>query len=139
MEYICGDIGIHVKYTWGIQEMYGNMWIYGYLWTYMKTYYADVEIYENTDDNSWFSSLGLEGVMVMEIKPNSIAEENNIQQGDVIIEMGKKEIQNVNDYSSELETYNKGDTIMLRILRNVANTEKLWESLRNVDSIEKCL
>ena len=77
-----------------------------------------VEIYENTDDNSWFSSLGLEGVMVMEIKPNSIAEENNIQQGDVIIEMGKKEIQNVNDYSSELETYNKGDTIMLRILRN---------------------
>ena len=54
----------------------------------------------------------------MEVKPNSIAEENNIHRGDIIIEMGTTQIKDVTDYTSELEAYTKGDTIMLRILRS---------------------
>ena len=56
--------------------------------------------------------------MVVEVENNSIAEENNIRRGDIIIEMGKTDINDMTDYKSELETYKKGDTIMLRILRN---------------------
>ena len=75
-------------------------------------------MYENSQDNDWLSSSDSEGVIVAEVKPDSIAEENNIQRGDIIIEMGKTGIQDSAHYKSELEAYNKGDTIMLRILRN---------------------
>ena len=78
----------------------------------------NVETYENSADNAWFSPSGHAGLIVVEVKPGSIAEKNNIRRGDIIIEMGKTGIQDSAHYKSELETYNKGDTIMLRILRN---------------------
>ncbi|SVD79843.1 uncharacterized protein METZ01_LOCUS432697, partial [marine metagenome] len=65
-----------------------------------------------------FLSANSEGVVVVQVETNSIAEENNIRLGDIIIEMGKTDIQNIANYTSELEGYEKGDTIMLRILRN---------------------
>jgi len=77
----------------------------------------NVENNENREDNSWLSSSDREGVIVVEVKPNSIAEENSIHRGDIIIEIGKTDIKDVTDYESELEAYTKGDTIMLRILR----------------------
>ena len=55
---------------------------------------------------------------MVEIKPGSSTVENNIRQGDIIIEIGKTSIIDINQYKSELKSYNKGDTIMLRILRN---------------------
>ena len=73
---------------------------------------------ENYEDNDQLLSSSHEGVVVVEVENNSIAEENNIRRGDIIIEMGKKDIQNVDDYTSVLGGYEKGDTIMLRILRN---------------------
>ena len=75
----------------------------------------NVEYYE---DNTQLQSSSPEGVVVVEVENNSIAEENNIRRGDIIIEMGKTNINDMTDYKSELETYKKGDTIMLRILRN---------------------
>ena len=77
-----------------------------------------VETYENSEDNVWFSSSGSGGVIIVEIKSNSVAEENNIKWGDIIIEIGKTDIRDEADYNSVLKTYKKGDTIMLRILRN---------------------
>ena len=73
---------------------------------------------ENYEDNTQLQSSRAEGVVVVEVENNSIAEENNIRRGDIIIEMGKTNINDMTDYKSELETYKKGDTIMLRILRN---------------------
>ena len=77
-----------------------------------------VETYVNGDEDAWYSSSSSEGVIVLEVKQHSLAEENNIRRGDIIIEMGKTGIQDSAHYKSELEAYNKGDTIMLRILRN---------------------
>ena len=73
---------------------------------------------ENYEDDAQLQSSRPEGVVVVEVENNSIAEENNIRRGDIIIEMGKTDINDMTDYKSELETYKKGDTIMLRILRN---------------------
>ena len=58
-----------------------------------------------------------QGVRVIEIKPGSPADNENIQQGDFIVEIGKSNISDKNDYEAELEEYSKGDTIMLRIIR----------------------
>ena len=78
----------------------------------------NVETYENSEDNAWLSSSGSTGVIVVEVQPNSNAEKNNIHRGDIIIEMGKIVVIDITDYESELETYKKDDTIMLRLLRN---------------------
>ena len=57
------------------------------------------------------------GVRVIEIKPGSPADDENIQRGDFIVEIGKSNISDKNDYEAELEEYSEGDTIMLRIIR----------------------
>ena len=76
-----------------------------------------VESFTDVDESAF--SLGSEGgVQVVDIKQESSAGENNIQPGDIITEIGKTNISNAGDYKKELESYSKGDTIMLRILRN---------------------
>ena len=57
------------------------------------------------------------GVRVIEIKPSSPADDENIQRGDFIVEIGKSNISDKNDYEVELEKYLEGDTIMLRVIR----------------------
>ena len=57
------------------------------------------------------------GVRVVEIKAESPAYNENIQRGDIIVEIGKYSISDENDYKSQLEEYSEGDTIMLRVLR----------------------
>ena len=54
---------------------------------------------------------------MIEIKPSSLADNENLQRGDIIIEIGKTSISDENDYQSEIEGYSKGETIMLRVLR----------------------
>ncbi len=58
-----------------------------------------------------------DGVNIINIEKGSSAY-NDINIGDIIIEMGQYKIKNINDYKSELDNYKRGDTIMLRILRN---------------------
>jgi len=58
------------------------------------------------------------GVIIVEVKKDSPASDNNINRGDIITEMGKTSIKEKNAYDLELESYSKGDTIMLRIVRN---------------------
>ena len=58
-----------------------------------------------------------EGVRVIEIKPSSPADDGNIQRGDIIIEIGKNNISDKNDYDSKMAEYLEGDTIMLRVIR----------------------
>ena len=76
-----------------------------------------VETFTDADESEF--SLGSEGgVQVVDVKQESSAGENNIQPGDIITEIGKTIISDADDYKVELESYSKGDTIMLRILRN---------------------
>ena len=73
-----------------------------------------VENYE--PEESVFDSIK-KGVRVIEIKPDSPADDENIQRGDIIVEIGKNSISDENDYQSKLEEYSEDDTIMLRVLR----------------------
>jgi len=73
-----------------------------------------VETYETEDG---VLSMVKEGVKVLEIKPGSPADYENIHQGDIIVEIGKNTIADENNYNSALEDYSLGDTIMFRILR----------------------
>ena len=76
-----------------------------------------VESFTDADESGF--GLGSEGgVQVVDVKRESSAGENNIQPGDIITEIGKTSISNADDYKVELESYSKGDTIMLRVLRN---------------------
>ena len=58
------------------------------------------------------------GVKIVEVKKDSPASDNNINRGDIITEMGNTSIKEKNEYDLELESYSKGNTIMLRIVRN---------------------
>ncbi len=73
-----------------------------------------VETYESEEDA--FANTK-KGVRVIEIKPDSPADNENIKRGDFIVEIGKSNISDKNDYEAELEVYSEGDTIMLRIIR----------------------
>jgi len=74
-----------------------------------------VETFENRDPKNLDY---VNGVKIVEVKKDSPASDNNINRGDIITEMGKTSIKEKNEYDLELESYSKGDTIMLRIVRN---------------------
>ena len=74
-----------------------------------------VETFENRDPKNLDY---VNGVKIVEVKKDSPASDNNINRGDIITEMGKTSIKEKNEYNLELESYSKGNTIMLRIVRN---------------------
>ena len=74
-----------------------------------------VETFENRDPKNLDY---VNGVKIVEVKKDSPAFDNNIKRGDIITEMGKTSIKEKNEYDLELESYSKGNTIMLRIVRN---------------------
>ena len=74
-----------------------------------------VETFENRDPKNLDY---VNGVKIVEVKKDSPASDNNINRGDIITEMGKTSIKEKKEYDSKLESYSKGDTIMLRIVRN---------------------
>ncbi len=76
-----------------------------------------VEPYTSDEDATYSYGSG-DGVLVVDVKQKSTAEENGIRRGDIITEVGKNEITSVNDYKAELKNYSNGETIMLRIVRN---------------------
>jgi len=74
-----------------------------------------VETFKNRDPKNLDY---VNGVKIVEVKKDSPASDNNINRGDIITEMGKTSIKEKNEYDLELESYSKGNTIMLRIVRN---------------------
>ena len=74
-----------------------------------------VETFENGDPKNFNY---VNGVIIVDVKKDSPASENNINNGDIITEIGKTSINEKSEYDSKLESYSKGDTIMLRIVRN---------------------
>jgi serine protease Do len=74
-----------------------------------------VETFKNRDPKNLDY---VNGVKIVEVKKDSPAFDNNIKRGDIITEMGKTNIKEKDEYDLELESYSKGNTIMLRIVRN---------------------
>ena len=92
----------------------------------IKTSYEDSISYDllglkvdATDDN--------DGVIIIDINPNSEAYNKNFRKNDIISEIGRTKIHNLSDYNKELEKYSVGDPIMLRIIRDGNPTYEAFE------------
>tara|TARA_B100002052_G_scaffold121483_2_gene111824 strand:+ start:12025 stop:13374 length:1350 start_codon:yes stop_codon:yes gene_type:complete len=59
-----------------------------------------------------------DGVKVIDIKEGSSAYKNGIKKNDIIKKISRKKINNLSDYENQINQFNIGDVIMLRIERN---------------------
>jgi serine protease Do len=60
----------------------------------------------------------LQGVMVTAVESGSAAEEAGVRSGDVIIELNRKPVRNVDEYRKLSKALAKDDAALLRIARN---------------------
>ena len=58
------------------------------------------------------------GIIIDKVNPESEAYKNNLRKKDVITEIGKTTINNIDDYYVEIEKYSIGDAIMIRLIRD---------------------
>ena len=78
----------------------------------------------NLNSNDQFDILGFSvenhetGVIIIDVEKKSNSGKQNIKHGDIIVAIGRNEIQSVNNYNKTISKYSLGDIIMLRIIRN---------------------
>jgi serine protease Do len=53
----------------------------------------------------------------MRIEPNSLAQAEGLREGDLIKEVNRAETSTLTDYSAAISKSRRGDTILLRVLR----------------------
>ncbi|MFA5354725.1 MAG: PDZ domain-containing protein, partial [Thermodesulfovibrionales bacterium] len=58
------------------------------------------------------------GVVVTRIEPSSPAEEAGIRKGDLIQEIGRKRIQDLNDFTKAVSGLNTEETVLLFVNRS---------------------
>jgi serine protease Do len=58
------------------------------------------------------------GVLVTGVDPKGPAGDSDIKKGDVIKELNRKEVGGVSDYLKALKSLKKGDTVLLRVVRD---------------------
>tara|TARA_Y100001970_G_scaffold267137_1_gene356682 strand:- start:1214 stop:2563 length:1350 start_codon:yes stop_codon:yes gene_type:complete len=59
-----------------------------------------------------------DGVKIIDIEEGSSAHKNGIKKGDLIKKISRKRISNMSDYENQINQFEVGDVIMLRIERN---------------------
>ncbi|MBN1296500.1 PDZ domain-containing protein, partial [bacterium] len=59
-----------------------------------------------------------DGVLVSEIRSGSPSETAGIQPGDLIIQVGNREVLNTADYRAMMREYTPGDTVALTVIRD---------------------
>jgi serine protease Do len=57
------------------------------------------------------------GVVITDVIPGSIADQAGFQQGDVILEINRKTVRNINDYKSAMERLEKGRSTIFLVKR----------------------
>ena len=70
------------------------------------------------------------GLVVVQVKSNSPAEEAGIRRGDIIVEIDQEPVKDIDEYSKKIRRYKKGDTILFLVKRREATlylTLKVWE------------
>jgi serine protease Do len=76
-------------------------------------------------------SIGLganqKGVIVAEIKSDSIAASKGVRRGDVIVEVNRKNVANVDEYVAAVKNLKKGDSVLLLIVRKQGTTFVAFE------------
>jgi serine protease Do len=61
---------------------------------------------------------GATGALITEVEPGSPAARAGLQQGDVIVRVGRANVANANEAAKELGTIRSGGTALLRVVRN---------------------
>jgi serine protease Do len=69
------------------------------------------------------------GVRVVEVEPNSFAEDIRLQKGDVIVAIGGQRVNSIEDVKKVEATLKPGDAVQFRILRRAAPNSTNWVSL----------
>lgn len=57
------------------------------------------------------------GVVITKVEPNSLAHAEGLREGDLIIEVNRKEVSSLLDFSSTIVQSRRGDAVLLRVLR----------------------
>src|SRR5208283_3092267 len=67
------------------------------------------------------------GVRVLEVEPNSFAEDIHLLKGDVIIAIAGQRINSIEDVKKVQSTLKPGDAVQFRVLRQIAANPPKWE------------
>ncbi|TFG36453.1 MAG: PDZ domain-containing protein, partial [Desulfobacterales bacterium] len=59
-----------------------------------------------------------EGVIVANVEPGSAAEEAGLRPGDLILEVNRQEVKNLEEYNNALESLDKKESILLLVKRD---------------------
>jgi serine protease Do len=79
----------------------------------------------------WQREFGIKdrtGVVVVDVAPNSPADDAGMQAGDIIKEVDRKPVKNVKDYESIMQTWKKGKSVLFLIKRG---GQTLYVSIEN--------
>jgi serine protease Do len=76
----------------------------------------------NEDLAPYFKTKAGEGVLVLEVKEESVAEEAGIKAGDVIQKVGDETIATVDDLLESLEDFEEGDEVAIQLMRKGKKT-----------------
>ena len=57
------------------------------------------------------------GVLITKVEPNSLAQAEGLREGDLIKEVNRLEVGNVGDFATAIAKVRRGDTVLLRVLR----------------------
>ncbi|MGO9228207.1 MAG: Do family serine endopeptidase [Bryobacteraceae bacterium] len=85
--------------------------------------------YETLTDRQ-IETLGIKeksGVRVLEVEPNSFAEDIHLLKGDVIVAIAGQRINSIEDVKKVQSTLKPGDAVQFRVLRQTAANPPKWE------------
>lgn len=57
------------------------------------------------------------GVLIVKVEPNSLAQAEGLREGDLIKEINRMEVSSVGEFASAIARSRRGDTLLLRVLR----------------------
>jgi serine protease Do len=57
------------------------------------------------------------GVLITKVEPSSLAHAEGLREGDLIKEVNRAEVASVGEFTSALSRVRRGDTVLLRVLR----------------------
>jgi serine protease Do len=67
------------------------------------------------------------GVRVIEVEPNSFAEDIRLQKGNVIVSIAKQRVNSIDDVKKVQATLKPGDAVQFRVLRQTSANPPKWE------------
>jgi len=57
------------------------------------------------------------GVLITKVEPNSLAHAEGLREGDLIKEVNRVEVSTVGEFTAAVSRVRRGDTVLLRVLR----------------------